>query len=75
MFIPTITKQGTDEQKERWLPLSQDLKMIGTYAQTELGHGNDFLNVYGTFTQTLLIMGNIPLCKNNLNQKMGSGSH
>ena len=39
MFIPTITKQGTDEQKERWLPLSQDLKMIGTYAQTELGHG------------------------------------
>uniref|UniRef100_K1RMI6 Peroxisomal acyl-coenzyme A oxidase 1 n=1 Tax=Magallana gigas TaxID=29159 RepID=K1RMI6_MAGGI len=39
MFIPTIEKQGTEEQKKRWLPLAESLKMIGTYAQTEMGHG------------------------------------
>ncbi|XP_061181287.1 peroxisomal acyl-coenzyme A oxidase 1-like [Saccostrea echinata] len=39
MFIPTIEKQATKEQKERWLPLAESLKMIGTYAQTEMGHG------------------------------------
>ena len=39
MFIPTIEKQGTKEQKERWLPLAESLRIIGTYAQTEMGHG------------------------------------
>jgi acyl-CoA oxidase len=39
MFIPSIEKQGTDEQKAKWLPLARDLRIIGTYAQTELGHG------------------------------------
>ncbi|KAK3088150.1 hypothetical protein FSP39_015398 [Pinctada imbricata] len=39
MFIPTIEKQATEEQKRKWLPLCHSLKMIGTYAQTELGHG------------------------------------
>jgi alkylation response protein AidB-like acyl-CoA dehydrogenase len=39
MFIPTIEKQATKEQKERWLPLAESLKIIGTYAQTEMGHG------------------------------------
>lgn len=45
MFIPTIEKQGTEEQKKRWLPLAESLKMIGTYAQTEMGHGK-IANVY-----------------------------
>ena len=31
--------QGDDEQQQHWLPLAQTLKVIGTYAQTELGHG------------------------------------
>lgn len=39
MFIPTITGQGSDEQQERLLPLCNTLQIIGTYAQTELGHG------------------------------------
>ncbi|EDV23301.1 uncharacterized protein TRIADDRAFT_27529 [Trichoplax adhaerens] len=39
MFIPTIRGQGTEEQKRKWLPLAEDLKILGTYAQTELGHG------------------------------------
>lgn len=40
VFIPTIQGQGTEEQKEKWLTLGNDYKIIGTYAQTELGHGN-----------------------------------
>ena len=39
MFIPSIMSQGDDEQQKHWLPLAQSLKIIGTYAQTELGHG------------------------------------
>eukprot|EP00892_Ulva_mutabilis_P004748 jgi/Ulvmu1/2645/UM014_0097.1 len=39
MFIPTILGQGTDEQKEELLPKCNSLQIIGTYAQTELGHG------------------------------------
>ena len=46
MFVPTLEKQGTKEQKEKWVPLAKAFKMIGTYAQTELGHGNDFLEDY-----------------------------
>jgi acyl-CoA oxidase len=39
MFIPTVQGQGDDEQQKRWLPLCRSLAIIGTYAQTELGHG------------------------------------
>ena len=30
---------ATEEQLDRWLPDALELKIIGTYAQTELGHG------------------------------------
>ncbi|CAH3158358.1 unnamed protein product [Pocillopora meandrina] len=39
MFIPTLKGQGTEEQKAKWLPLAESNQIIGTYAQTELGHG------------------------------------
>lgn len=39
MFIPTILSQGTPEQQSHWLPQAYNLQIIGTYAQTELGHG------------------------------------
>ncbi|XP_028156323.1 probable peroxisomal acyl-coenzyme A oxidase 1 [Ostrinia furnacalis] len=39
MFVPTIIGQCTPEQQAKWLPLAMDLQIIGTYAQTELGHG------------------------------------
>ncbi len=39
MFIPSILSQGTPEQQQYWLPLCYNLSIIGTYAQTELGHG------------------------------------
>ncbi|KAL8594946.1 hypothetical protein ACOMHN_038743 [Nucella lapillus] len=40
MFIDTIDRFATDKQKAKWLPLAQSYRMVGTYAQTELGHGS-----------------------------------
>eukprot|EP00730_Choanoeca_flexa_P009175 TRINITY_DN12600_c1_g2_i29.p1 TRINITY_DN12600_c1_g2~~TRINITY_DN12600_c1_g2_i29.p1 ORF type:complete len:668 (+),score=194.81 TRINITY_DN12600_c1_g2_i29:1242-3245(+) len=39
MFIPAIKGQGTEEQQAKWLPLAETLQIVGTYAQTEMGHG------------------------------------
>jgi alkylation response protein AidB-like acyl-CoA dehydrogenase len=39
MFVPAIERLATDEQKARWLPRALSYEWIGTYAQTELGHG------------------------------------
>ncbi|XP_034490529.1 probable peroxisomal acyl-coenzyme A oxidase 1 isoform X2 [Drosophila innubila] len=41
MFLSTLLNQGTPEQQERWLKRAWQLDgIIGTYAQTELGHGS-----------------------------------
>lgn len=42
MFIPALSGQGTPEQCDKWLALADSLKVVGTYAQTELGHGQSF---------------------------------
>ncbi|KRT79485.1 hypothetical protein AMK59_7150, partial [Oryctes borbonicus] len=39
MFIPAIMGQGTIEQQAEWISKAWNLDIIGTYAQTELGHG------------------------------------
>ncbi|XP_045456830.1 probable peroxisomal acyl-coenzyme A oxidase 1 [Melitaea cinxia] len=39
MFIPTVMGQGTVEQQAYWVGRAFNLDIIGTYAQTELGHG------------------------------------
>ena len=31
--------QCTEEQKAKWLRMANEYKIIGTYVQTELGHG------------------------------------
>jgi len=41
MFVPNIKSLCDDEQQAEWLPLCRDWKMIGCYAQTELGHGSN----------------------------------
>ena len=41
MFVPNIRTLADDEQQAKWLPLCRDWKMIGCYAQTELGHGSN----------------------------------
>lgn len=39
MFIPTLMGQGTVEQQAEWMQKAWSCNIIGTYAQTELGHG------------------------------------
>ncbi|XP_055379777.1 probable peroxisomal acyl-coenzyme A oxidase 1 [Condylostylus longicornis] len=39
MFVPTIFGQATEEQQNEWLEKAIKFQIVGTYAQTELGHG------------------------------------
>lgn len=41
MFYLSIDQLGDDAQKAKYIPLIKNLKMIGCYAQTELGHGSN----------------------------------
>lgn len=41
MFVPNIVSLCDEEQKAKWLPLCRDWRMIGCYAQTEIGHGSN----------------------------------
>jgi acyl-CoA oxidase len=40
MFIPTLLSQASPDQQAEWLPKALNLQLVGTYAQTELGHGS-----------------------------------
>ena len=39
MFLPTLIGQGTEEQLDAWFGQALSMRIVGTYAQTELGHG------------------------------------
>lgn len=39
MFVPTLQGQTDEEQMDKWLGLALTRGILGTYAQTELGHG------------------------------------
>lgn len=39
MFLEAIRGQGNEEQQKEWLEKAENLAILGTYAQTELGHG------------------------------------
>ncbi|KAH8697520.1 acyl-CoA dehydrogenase/oxidase C-terminal [Talaromyces proteolyticus] len=41
MFVTTVREQASDAQKAHWMPLIESFKIIGAYAQTELGHGSN----------------------------------
>lgn len=45
MFMNTITNQMTEEQRSIWEPAAKNFECIGTYAQTELGHGTYALSL------------------------------
>ncbi|KAM5558900.1 hypothetical protein ABKV19_020518 [Rosa sericea] len=53
MFVPAIKGSATEEQQQKWLPLANNMQIIGTYAQTELGHGSNVrgLETTATFDQ------------------------
>lgn len=50
MFVPALQGQCTEEQKKKWLPLAQSMQIIGSYAQTELGHGSNVRGLETTAT-------------------------
>lgn len=41
MFATTVREQGSQAQRSHWMPLINEWKIIGCYAQTELGHGSN----------------------------------
>ncbi|CAG9467403.1 unnamed protein product [Pedinophyceae sp. YPF-701] len=50
MYIPTLESQGTDEQHKLFLEPALQFRNIGTYAQTELGHGTFVRGIESTAT-------------------------
>ncbi|OMJ29267.1 Peroxisomal acyl-coenzyme A oxidase 1 [Smittium culicis] len=50
MFIPTLEQQCNDEQREAFLKPALDYRIIGCYAQTELGHGSNIRALETTAT-------------------------
>ena len=43
IFLPSIKYFASEEQAAYWLPLAQRCEILGTYVQTEIGHGT-FVN-------------------------------
>ncbi|NXI59991.1 ACOX2 oxidase, partial [Chloroceryle aenea] len=39
IFMRSISMLGSDKQIAKWIPLASQYQIIGSYAQTELGHG------------------------------------
>ena len=50
MFMDTLNTLASDEQRDTWLEKARHYEMIGTYAQTELGHGSHLKGLETTAT-------------------------
>ncbi|CAN9510161.1 unnamed protein product [Ophioblennius macclurei] len=50
MFLPTLMNLGDAEQLQKWLPLAESFQVLGTYAQTEMGHGTHLRGLETTAT-------------------------
>ncbi|XP_024252327.1 peroxisomal acyl-coenzyme A oxidase 1 isoform X1 [Oncorhynchus tshawytscha] len=50
MFLPTLYTQCNKQQLKKWVPLAESFKALGTYAQTELGHGTHLRGLETTAT-------------------------
>ncbi|KAK1163669.1 peroxisomal acyl-coenzyme A oxidase 1 isoform X1 [Acipenser oxyrinchus oxyrinchus] len=50
MFLPTLLNQATAEQQDHFFMQAWNLEIIGTYAQTEMGHGTHIRGLETTAT-------------------------
>uniref|UniRef100_A0A3Q3XE96 Acyl-coenzyme A oxidase n=1 Tax=Mola mola TaxID=94237 RepID=A0A3Q3XE96_MOLML len=50
MFLPTLYSQCNPQQARKWIPLAESFRVVGTYAQTELGHGTHLRGLETTAT-------------------------
>ncbi|KAF1351516.1 acyl-CoA oxidase [Lizonia empirigonia] len=50
LFELAIERNGTEEQRARWLLLARSGRILGTYCQTELGHGSFVRGIETTAT-------------------------
>lgn len=50
MFLPTLQGQCSPEQFDKWYPRALTFEIVGTYAQTELGHGTNLQKLETTAT-------------------------
>jgi len=41
LFLPTLQVHTSDQQRDWWFDRARTMKIIGCYAQTELGHGSN----------------------------------
>ncbi len=41
MFQAVVSALGNEQQQQYWMPLIRNHKILGCYAQTELGHGSN----------------------------------
>jgi acyl-CoA oxidase len=48
MFVPNIQALFTSEQQKEWIPRCNDWRIIGCYAQTEVGHGSNVRGIETT---------------------------
>ena len=59
MFVPVLGMQCSPSQRDKWFNRAERYEILGTYAQTELGHGND--DVQDMFYRFLVCLQ--PVCK------------
>eukprot|EP01006_Ploeotia_vitrea_P007225 TRINITY_DN16467_c0_g1_i2.p1 TRINITY_DN16467_c0_g1~~TRINITY_DN16467_c0_g1_i2.p1 ORF type:complete len:720 (+),score=32.30 TRINITY_DN16467_c0_g1_i2:127-2160(+) len=50
MFLNTLKFQASEEQQSWWMEKTLKMKIIGCYAQTELGHGSNVRGIQTTAT-------------------------
>jgi acyl-CoA oxidase len=50
MFLNSVVAMMTDEQRAKWEPLCREGRILGSYAQTEIGHGSDVAGLETTAT-------------------------
>lgn len=50
MFYESLAGLANEEQVKEWLPKARELKILGCYAQTEMGHGTNIAGLETTAT-------------------------